>query len=165
MNHVDSYPIDDTEVVEQDVNNLSLVDDLELPAGEDVAITDFAPDVVDVPDVVEPVFNVQEPVEVVTPPSFWQRLQRLFVGSPTDVAARLEQLTRAINDSPDAAVNYVLRGEVYMDMGEYALAHADFQRGYEIAEAHFEIADWGLLDQALRDRALAGLNKAQRRLR
>lgn len=167
LNDVDSYPIEDTEVVEQAVDNLSPVDDIELPAGEDVAITELAPDEVLVPDMdtAEPIIEVQEPVLVVTPPTFWQRLQRMFVSSPTDTAARLTQLTRAIEDSPEAAVNYVLRGEVYMDMREYALAHADFQRGYEVAEAHFEIADWGLLDQAMRDRALAGLDKAQRRLR
>lgn len=166
MNNLDSFPIEDTEVIETDVDNLSPVDEIELPAGEDVAITDIAPDAVYVPLPPIPIEEVQEITPTPAPRSgVWQRLRGLFMGSPTDAAARLEQLTRAIENSPDTAVNYVLRGEVYMDMREYALAHADFQRGYSVAEAQFEIADWGFLEQAMRDRALAGLDKAQRRLR
>lgn len=98
-------------------------------------------------------------------PNIWQRLRRLFVTQPSDAAGRLAQLTRAIDDTPDSASNYVLRGEIYMEMREYALAYTDFQRAAEVAAAAFEAADWGLLEQALRDRALAGLRKAERRLR
>ncbi len=166
MNDLDSYPIEDTEVIEDDTDNFAPVDDIELPAGEDVAITDLAPDVVYVPLTPIPIEEVQEIVQTPAPRrSVWQRLRSRLVGGSSDAASRLEHLTRAIENSPETAANYVLRGEIYMDMREYALAHADFQRGYSVAEAQFEVADWGLLEQAMRDRALAGLDKAQRRLR
>ena len=83
---------------------------------------------------------------------------------PADMSARLESLTQAVAEAPESAANYVLRGELYMELREYALAQSDFQSAYEIAEAHFEIADWGFLEQAMRDRAVAGLDKVQRRL-
>ena len=79
--------------------------------------------------------------------------------------ARLNHLTQAIDDNPEAYVNYVLRAELYMQIREYALAHADFQRAYDLSDTQFELADWGFLEQAIRDRALAGLEKVQRRLR
>ena len=66
---------------------------------------------------------------------------------------------------PESPVNYVLRAEVYTDLREYALAQADFQRAIELAQVQFELADWGFLDQAMRDRAVTGLEKVQRRLR
>lgn len=120
----------------------------------------------DVPDAVEIVSDTQEqePIILQTPPSTLQRVRRMFLSSPADLSARLESLTQAIEVAPESAANYVLRGEMYMDLREYALAHADFQCAYEMAEAHFEIADWGFMEQAMRDRALAGLEKVQRRL-
>jgi hypothetical protein len=115
--------------------------------------------------VVETLSESSEPVKVQPQLTGWQRVQSIFFGSSADTAARLNNLTQAVEDAPDSAVNYVLRAEVYMDLREYALAQADFQRAVDLAQVQFELADWGFLDQAMRDRAVTGLEKVQRRLR
>jgi hypothetical protein len=122
------------------------------------------------PLVEEPTLHVDvapegfEPEKVKSQPSGWQRARNFLFGGSADVAARLNHLTQAIEDAPESAVNYILRAEVYMDLREYALAQADFQRAIELAETQFELADWGLMDQVMRDRAITGLEKVQRRL-
>lgn len=95
----------------------------------------------------------------------WQQIRSFFFGGSAAEAVRLNNLTQSIEDAPESAVNYVLRAELYMGLREYALAQSDFQRAIEVAEIQFELADWGLLDQVTRDRALTGLDKVQRRLR
>ena len=105
------------------------------------------------------------PVETVqSQPTTWQRVRNFLFGGSADVIARLNNLTQAIEDAPESAVNYVLRAELYMQIREYASAQSDFQRAYELSETQFELADWGFLEQAMRDRALLGLEKVQRRL-
>lgn len=79
-------------------------------------------------------------------------------------SARLESLSHAVEMYPEEPANYVLRGEVYYQLREYALAEADFQRGLELAAEQVEANRWGLVAQALQDRALNGLEKTQRRL-
>jgi hypothetical protein len=113
---------------------------------------------------VETSSEVPEPEKVKSQPTGWQQIRNFFFGGSADVTARLNNLTQSIEDAPESAVNYVLRAELYMGLREYALAQADFQRASELAEVQFELADWGLLDQVMRDRALAGLDKVQRRL-
>ena len=143
--------------------------------------TDIAPDheVLDEPQqsdwqspvVEEPTFRVEETSEFLEPeqaksrPSGWQQIRSFFFGGSADVTARLNNLTQSIEDAPESAVNYILRADLYMGLREYALAQADFQRAVELADTQFELADWGVLDQVMRDRALAGLDKVQRRLR
>ncbi|MEP6987311.1 MAG: hypothetical protein ABI970_17030, partial [Chloroflexota bacterium] len=85
----------------------------------------------------------------------WQQIRSFFFGGSSAEAIRLNNLTQSIEDAPESPVNYVLRAELYMGLREYALAQADFQRAIEVAEIQFELADWGLLDQVTRDRALA----------
>lgn len=113
----------------------------------------------------EAVLETVEPVTVQAQLGAWQRIRGIFWGGSADTMARLNHLTQAIDDNPEAYVNYVLRAELYMQIREYALAHADFQRAYDLSDIQFELADWGFLEQAIRDRALAGLEKVQRRLR
>jgi len=115
------------------------------------------------PDVVENAVSEKETLKPAQS-SGWQRVRSFFIGGSADDIGRLNNLTQAIEDAPESAVNYVLRAELYMNMREYALAQLDFQRAYELAETQFELADWGLLDQVMRDRALTGLEKVQRRL-
>jgi tetratricopeptide (TPR) repeat protein len=114
---------------------------------------------------VETISEVTEPEKVKSQPNGWQQVRNFFFAGVAGEAARLSNLTQSIEDAPESAVNYILRAELYMGLREYALAQADFQRAVELADTQFELADWGLLDQVMRDRALAGLDKAQRRLR
>lgn len=179
MNYGDT---NDTEIVSGEEAHLPSIHDITIQANHDSGIepvvepaTEYLPSVetkVDGQSQVaeepfvpaETVSAAYEPEKIKSQPTGWQRLGNFFLGSAADVAARLNNLTQAIDDEPESAVNYVLRAELYMQMREYALAQADFQRGYELAQTQFELADWGLLDQAMRDRALLGLEKVQRRL-
>ncbi|GEM_PF-1168196 len=81
---------------------------------------------------------------------------------------RLYNLNHAIQVAPDAAVNYVLRGEIYMDRGEYRLAADDFRQALELAESQFihqAEKQLGIINQAMQDRALAGYESALRRIK
>jgi len=114
---------------------------------------------------VETISEVSEPEKVKPQPNGWQQIRNFFFGGSAGDAARLSNLTQSIEDAPESAVNYILRAELYMGLREYALAQTDFQRAVELADTQFELADWGVLDQVMRDRALTGLDKVQRRLR
>ncbi len=58
------------------------------------------------------------------PVSFIDWLRGLFSGP---VAQRLDALNAAIASHPQSASNYVLRGEIWLDKGEYEMAAADFE--------------------------------------
>lgn len=73
---------------------------------------------------------------------------------------RVRQLDRAIAHTPDAPVNYVLRGEVRLKLRQRAEAADDFQTALALADRAFADSDWGLVAQALSDRALMGLRRA-----
>lgn len=174
MNHGDT---DDTEIVSGDEGELTPIEDISEAnsvSGAEPGIMGVVnegenippqPQVVhEAPIVVETVSETVEPLKVKAQPTGWERIRGLFSGG-ADVGARLNSLTQAIEDAPDAAVNYVLRAELYVSVHEYALAQTDFQRAIDLAETQFELDDWGLLDQAMRDRAIAGMEKVQRRLR
>ncbi len=96
-----------------------------------------------------------EPEGEVAEPSAWQRLRRLFRRE-----TRLYNLNWAISAFPDAPANYVLRGELLLDLGDTVGAAADFRRALELAVAEVGAEDWGLIAQALQDRALVGLRDA-----
>ena len=92
---------------------------------------------------------------------FGEWLRGLFFGSPDQ---RLDDLTDAVEENPAAPANYVLRGEVLMDIGEYELAAGDFEHALTLAAAQFDEEDWGLLSQTMRDQAAHSLERAQRKL-
>lgn len=73
---------------------------------------------------------------------------------------RVRQLDRAIADAPDAPVNYVVRGEVRLKLRRRDEAADDFQTALALADRSFADSDWGLVAQALSDRALMGLRRA-----
>lgn len=77
---------------------------------------------------------------------------------------RIDALSHAIEMNPEEPANYILRGELYYQLREYALAEVDFQRGYILASEQVEANRWGIVAQTLLDRALYGLTKVQRRL-
>jgi hypothetical protein len=78
---------------------------------------------------------------------------------------RLHDLAHAIATYPDAAVNYVTRGELYLHLGEPALAAADLRQGLALAQAEMDARAWGIVAQAMQERALKGLEQAERRLK
>lgn len=70
---------------------------------------------------------------------------------------RLLYLNRAIEGSPDAAVNFVLRGEYWLEAGDWEQATQDFEQALELAKSALATSEWGYLEQALVDRAEHGL--------
>jgi hypothetical protein len=64
-----------------------------------------------------------------------------------------------VEAAPESSANLILRGEALLDMGSLEQAEVDFQRGLELAEAELERSAWGVMEQALRDRALMGLER------
>lgn len=86
-------------------------------------------------------------------PSIDMRIQR--------IEARLSALDHTITRYPEASAAYVLRGEIYLDAQFYGLAIEDFTRALALAEQQYKTSDWGVVAQAMRDRARVGLQKAQ----
>lgn len=110
-----------------------------------------------------PMEGEPEAVELREPPSFVGWLRNVVLGTPPDEQeARLRRLNHAISQYPDSPANYVLRGELYLKMREYAQAAADFRMALSLAEGQYAARDWGIVAQAMRDRARVGLEKAQR---
>ncbi len=168
---LDSSAANEPVIVEGNEYHFDPAADAEVAVSDDMATEQVvnvqADDIlaVDAPNGVQEAVVEQKTLQLPQQVSGWQRIQRFFFGSFAEDVSRLTNLTQAIEDAPESSVNYVLRAELYMKMREYALAQSDFQRAYELAETHFELADWGLLEQVMRDRALTGLEKVQRRLR
>jgi tetratricopeptide (TPR) repeat protein len=100
--------------------------------------------------------------------SLWQRLSELW---PTPEERRirqqqrLEELNQALTLYPETPATYVLRGELYLEMGEAELAADDFGRALGIASAQVETDDWGFISQVMQDRAEIGLANANRAFR
>lgn len=112
----------------------------------------------------EEVLAEPEPVVEAVPPqpvTFVEWLRGLFSGP---VAQRLDSLNEAIQRHPQGAANYMLRGEIWLDRGEYELAAADFERAQALSAEQFEEAEWGLVSQTLRDQAEHGWQRAMRKL-
>ncbi len=87
-----------------------------------------------------------------------------FLGMKPDTSRRLYALTHAITVAPDAAVNYVLRGELYLERGQFTRAAEDFAAALEIAEKEMrqDTQSLGVLAQTIQDRALTGYETAIR---
>ena len=97
--------------------------------------------------------------------SFWHRVRRFFFQTAGEKAAeqrqRMADLNRAISDNPQAAANYLLRGELRLERGQYELARHDFMQAIELAEAQFENDQWGLVAQSVMDRARERLRQVK----
>ena len=87
-------------------------------------------------------------------------LKALVFGQPVSDDTRLRELSLAIIEYPRSSSNYVLRGELYLHYREYARAESDFRRALLLAAEAVETENWGILAQAMQDRALAGWQKA-----
>lgn len=96
-------------------------------------------------------------------PAFINWLRRLFGSSDNTETnrRRLRELSLAIEFYPDAPANYVLRGELYVEMGMSELAAADFRQALTLAVEQVETERWGVVAQAMQDRADAGLRRIE----
>ena len=98
-------------------------------------------------------------------PSVWQRLTPWLNPSAADrqnrQMERIQSLTRAISRDPASAALYLCRGESYLEADDRVSAAADFRQALALAEVQFKTETWGVVAQALRDRAFRGLQHAQ----
>jgi tetratricopeptide (TPR) repeat protein len=100
-------------------------------------------------------------------PSLWDRMTaRLFPTAQEQqgrLAERIAALDRALMRDPGSAASYVNRGEAYLEAGDPVAAVKDFRQALALAEAQFKTETWGVVAQAVRDRALRGLQQAEHR--
>ncbi len=97
---------------------------------------------------------------------FWRSLKSLFqspLERERDFYSRYRELSDKIEAQPESFTHYVLRGELFVERGEYERARADFEAAAEIAGAVDPNEAWGLLEQVMRDRALQGIEYLNRR--
>lgn len=89
--------------------------------------------------------------------SLWQLIRRFFYKTATERRQerewRMQQLDDAIEHQPNAAVNYLLRGELYYEAKQYNLARADFAQAKAFAVVQLEDERFGLAAQAIQDKA------------
>lgn len=108
-----------------------------------------------------------EPVEEGAQPAPRRGLLAMIVGffykskseRERERSQRLRELNVSIEMSPDSPTNYVLRGELFLERRAYHLAKADFETALELADAFEMDEGWGLVEQAMQDRALEHLKK------
>lgn len=109
-----------------------------------------------------------ESVPVQHQPSLLAQIVGFFFRTPArrerERSRRLRELNVSLEYASDSPTLYVLRGELFLERKEYHLAQADFEMAVTIAEAFDPESGWGLVEQAMRDRALDGLSKVQLRL-
>lgn len=91
--------------------------------------------------------------------SFLDRLFGIFTGSRDN--SWEAELDRAIERYPEAASNYVLRGELLLKHGQAERAKGDFLQAYEISAEHVADDQFGFVAQMTQDRALDGLKRAK----
>jgi predicted TPR repeat methyltransferase len=84
-----------------------------------------------------------------------------FSPSTQALEAELAELTSAIEAAPRIAASWLRRGEISAQLGRHDLAASDFRRALALAEDQMRVQPWGIVAQALRDRALRGLKSAQ----
>lgn len=91
--------------------------------------------------------------------SFLNRLFGIFTGGRNEDWET--ELDRNIERYPEAASNFVLRGELLLKQGQAERAKADFLRAYEISAENVTDEQFGFVAQMTQDRALDGLKRAK----
>lgn len=89
---------------------------------------------------------------------FWSRW---FGNRHIQIQEALFELDDAITQHPQAPINYLLRGEYYLQIGYNQLAEQDLQQAVMLAEAELAKRDWGLVAQVVRDRARQRLEQSK----
>jgi hypothetical protein len=87
-----------------------------------------------------------------------------LLGSRSAKEAQYRELSYAIERRPSAPSNFVLRGEVALKLRDYEGAAQDFRHALALAQAEMVSNRWGVIAQAMQDRALDGLRIAERKL-
>ncbi|GAB5491828.1 MAG: hypothetical protein Phog2KO_20430 [Phototrophicaceae bacterium] len=99
-------------------------------------------------------------------PSLWETIRRFFFATSAEKRdnhrLRLTALTSAIDMYPLSAANYVLRGELHLELKQMDLAQEDFEQAIVLAEEQYQQDRWGLGSQAILDRARYGLQQIVR---
>ncbi|MFN8380099.1 MAG: hypothetical protein U0452_15660 [Anaerolineae bacterium] len=90
--------------------------------------------------------------------SFLERLTGIFAGGDEDWESELD---RMIDRYPEAASNFVLRGEILLKKGQAERAKADFLHAYEISAERVVDERFGFVAQMTQDRALDGLKRTR----
>lgn len=67
----------------------------------------------------------------------------------------------AIKKHPKAPVNYLLRGEYWVEMGKLDLAREDFVNSLSLSDEAILDSGWGYIYQSYRDRAITALAKIE----
>lgn len=98
-------------------------------------------------------------------PSVWERLTARLNFSAADrqnqQMERIQSLTRAISRDPACAATVLCRAESYLEADDLRSAAADFRQVLALAEVQFKTETWGVVAQAIRDRAFRGLQHVQ----
>ncbi|MCA9892342.1 MAG: hypothetical protein KC615_05130 [Anaerolineae bacterium] len=84
-----------------------------------------------------------------------------WIGISAPIEEKLQALNQSIQLEPEAPTAYVLRGEIFVKKKQYHLAKADFERAIVLTDEMIHSARWGVVAQAMRDRALEGLANKQ----
>lgn len=71
----------------------------------------------------------------------------------------LRALNLAIEIYPDAAANYMARGDYFRQQREFVLAVADYRRALELVNQELAQSRWGFMAQAIRDSILLRLEE------
>lgn len=71
---------------------------------------------------------------------------------------RHRELSDKIELLPDSFTYYVLRGELLAERGDIVRARSDFEQAVALADKLDPAREWDLLGQAMRDRALQGID-------
>ena len=74
-----------------------------------------------------------------------------------DSSERRKMLSESIALFPQSPINYILRGELYLEEGSYTLAAEDFNQALKLAQEQLKAQRFGITAQILQDRAWAGL--------
>lgn len=78
------------------------------------------------------------------------------------IIQRLTNITADIQHQPHVAVNYLVRAELYAEYGYWEQALRDSERAYELAVHEFMGRRWGVVAQAIQDRAHRLMLRAKR---